>query len=147
MEASSRCASGIEMGRRGALPSYEASQGVGAPLERVSARRWPSGRTSLIRGARSSLGVNQWPSWAFRRDRRGLFGKMQMHLRMHRIEPIAFAVVHENAAGFVRIDGQERIVGILLPVNEVGGRRDVRAPQALLRAGTGAAVIVGVITA
>src|SRR2546426_4148055 len=72
---------------------------------------------------------------------------MQIHRWMHRVKPPALAIVNDDAARFVLADGLQGIAGVLLPMNEVGGRGDRRAPQSRLRTRLGAAMIIGVVAA
>ena len=46
---------------------------------------------------------------------------MDMNFIMHCVQSKAVAVVNEQAAGFVLGYGSQRIAGVLLPMNQVGG--------------------------
>src|SRR5205814_8982546 len=118
--------------------------GVGllSPVERGKPTR--NHRAALAVRARSvSEGSGQDPSLTLR-ARTGW--RVQVHLRVHRVQAELLPILDDDAAGLILRHGLQRVARVLLPVDQVGGRGDGSAPQSGAGPCLGAAVVVGVIT-
>src|SRR4051794_37412871 len=71
-------------------------------------------------------------------------GKMHPHVLVHRVEAKLFAVVDEQIARLVLREWPQWIVGILLPVDQIGRRGQVARPLRRLRV-AGRPMVTGVI--